>query len=280
MLKITYDIISSEGLFDLNAYASILQEQNGNLYVQITCSLTQQTERIPIKFQFGSSNAEFKDSHTRTTTDQKSWTSYLFGWMFNLTPNQVTLTAVMITLTFITILFVLRSRPISQQTAQQNVLNASAAAAAATVANAYRARASGTRENSSFNPYRYFTSFMDTGSAAYTRDPRLNLSNSSFNSSSPSSFSYLNPQSVSGSPLKKSPQKQSYLSNDQLLNTSSTLFQNQNLPNIYPTLRSPRFSPGGTEQVRLFSVDSDALNTSQFYENSQYHSRLNSDDNY
>jgi hypothetical protein len=279
VLKITYDIITSEGLFDLNSYASILQEQNGNLYVQITCSLTQQTERIPIKFQFGSINAEFKDSNTKNI-EEKSWTSYLFGWIFDLKPNQVTSVAVLFTLTFITILFLLRNRPLSQQAVQQIAMNASAAAAAATAANAYRTRTSGTRENSSFNPYRYFTSFMDTGSTAYVRDPRQNLSNSSFNTSSPSSFSFLNPQSVSGSPLKKSPQKQSYLSNDQLLNTSSPLYQNQNVPNIYPALRSPRFSPGGSEQVRLFSVDSDALNTSQFYENSQYQSRLNSDDNY
>jgi len=53
VLRITYDIATTSALFDLNMYASLLQEQNGHLYVQITCTLTQQVERIPIKFLFG-----------------------------------------------------------------------------------------------------------------------------------------------------------------------------------------------------------------------------------
>ncbi len=56
VLGITYDITTSSDLFDLNTYANLLQDQNGHLYVQITCTLTQQIERIPIKFLFGMSD--------------------------------------------------------------------------------------------------------------------------------------------------------------------------------------------------------------------------------
>ena len=98
----------------MNSYASIFQKQNGNLYVQITCSLTQQTERIPIRFQFESSNSEFKDSNAKNI-EQKPCTSDLFGWIFDLTPNQFTSIAVLFTLAFITILNLLRSRPLSER---------------------------------------------------------------------------------------------------------------------------------------------------------------------
>ena len=52
-MKIIYDIVTAGETFDLNSYANLLQEQNGNLYVQITCTLTQQVERVPIRFLFG-----------------------------------------------------------------------------------------------------------------------------------------------------------------------------------------------------------------------------------
>jgi len=276
VLKITYDIVTADDLFDLNSYASILQEQNGNLYVQITCSLTQQIERVPIKFQFGvgDSSIEFNTIPTKSKTSSLHHTS-LFSWMFELTPNEITTFAVMMTLLFITILFFMRTKQqtITQQTAEQM------ASVAAATANAMRkVGGSGVKEHSSFNPYRYFTSFLDTGSSAvvYSRDPRLNISGSSLNTSSPSNFSYIHTspmQSGGGSPLKRTPQKQSYMSNYQLLNTtqSSSPLVNQSL------FRSSRFSPASStgEQVRLFSVDSDVANTSNMYEN-----RYHTEDNY
>lgn len=53
VLKITYDIVTSDELLDLNKYAPILQEQNGNLFLNY-CSnykLFNSTNRT--KFQFG-----------------------------------------------------------------------------------------------------------------------------------------------------------------------------------------------------------------------------------
>ena len=60
VIKITYDIITSNELFDLNDYANVLQEQNGELYVQITNTLTQQVVRVPIKFLFSAGENNFK----------------------------------------------------------------------------------------------------------------------------------------------------------------------------------------------------------------------------
>ena len=133
----------------------------------------------------------------------------------------------MITLFLLTVLFILRTKPTPHQTA-----------AAA-------------------NIYRNFTSFLDTGSTAYRRDG-FNVSGSSLNTSSPSSFSYFSPK-PSGSP-QRSPLKLSYLG--------------------YPSIRSPRFSPPGAEQIRLFSVDSDAANTSHLYDSPshQAYSRFNDDE--
>ena len=262
-------------MFDLNSYASILQEQNGNLYVQITCSLTQQIERVPIKFQFGVGDSSIEFNTIPTKSKTSSLHTSLFSWMFELTPNEITTFAAMMTLLFITILFFIRTKQqtITQQTAEQM------ASVAAATANAMRkVGGSGVKEHSSFNPYRYFTSFLDTGSSAlvYSRDPRLNISGSSLNTSSPSNFSYIHTspmQSGGGSPLKRTPQKQSYMSNYQLLNTtqSSSPLANQSL------FRSSRFSPASStaEQVRLFSVDSDVANTSNMYEN-----RYHTEDNY
>lgn len=51
--SVIYDISTKEDQFDIGEYASVLQQQNGNLYVQIFCSLTEQVERIPFKFAFG-----------------------------------------------------------------------------------------------------------------------------------------------------------------------------------------------------------------------------------
>ena len=53
VLKITCDIVTSDELLDLNKYAPILQEQNGNLFLNY-CSnykLFNSTNRT--KFQFG-----------------------------------------------------------------------------------------------------------------------------------------------------------------------------------------------------------------------------------
>ena len=153
----------------------------------------------------------------------------------------------MITLFLLTVLFILRTKPTPHQTA-----------AAA-------------------NIYRNFTSFLDTGSTAYRRDG-LNVSGSSLNTSSPSSFSYFSPK-PSGSP-QRSPLKLSYLGSDQLNTTTPSMYQNQNVPSIYPSIRSPRFSPPGAEQVRLFSVDSDVTNTSHLYDSPthQAYSRFNDDE--
>lgn len=275
VVKLTFDIVTTEEAFDLSQYANVLQEQNGKLYVQITNSLTQQTEQVPVKFLFGvgEPTLEFKPVVTPPTKREQSLLAYLFGWIFELTPNQITSFAIMLSLALITILIILRTKPTSQPTAHEM--------AAAAAAAALRARSSGVKERSSFNPYRYFTG----ASVPYRQD----LS-SSFHGAptSPSSFSFMSPQQTSsgGSPLKRSPQKQSYLSNDQLLSTSLPSYQtNQNVP----TIRSPRFSPGaaavGDHAVRLFSVDTDVTNTSpsSFFDtttNPAYHSRFNMDDNY
>ena len=53
VLALTYDVSTTEEVNDLNTFASLLQQFKGEIYVQVTCSLTQQIERIPVRFVFG-----------------------------------------------------------------------------------------------------------------------------------------------------------------------------------------------------------------------------------
>lgn len=75
ILKITYDITTSNDLFDLNTYAAILQEQKGHLYVQISNTLTQQVERVPLKFIFGMNDggSGFKPPIETSSVEPEPW---------------------------------------------------------------------------------------------------------------------------------------------------------------------------------------------------------------
>ncbi len=53
LFTVTYDVVTSDEMFDLTTYSNLMQQHQGQLYVQVSCSLTQQVERIPIKFLFG-----------------------------------------------------------------------------------------------------------------------------------------------------------------------------------------------------------------------------------
>ncbi len=164
-LTITYDVHTNEETFDIATFASLMQQQNGQLYVQITCSLTQQIERVPIKFIFGTDGRfDFKRS-----CRQKSLLSILFNCLFNFQSNQIISVLSILILTMLTILFILRLKSPSQQTAEQVALNASA--------NSYHNSPS-MRDRSSFNPYIYFESNIDANTSRNIRtDQRLNSSN-------------------------------------------------------------------------------------------------------
>ena len=238
----TYDIVTSDEMFDLTTYSNLMQQHQGQLYVQVTCSLTQQVERIPIKFLFGigdmSHMLDFKPlSHHRSSFFYK-----IFGWIFYYSPNQITSFLVAVSLFLITVLCFLRIRsPSYPSSAEQIAMNASAATAAAIAANSYRS--GGVKEHSSFNPYRYFTSALDVSQNDYTMRQR--------------NFSGGN--SVGGSPLNKTrltPTKQEMSFNNRSVYASPT----QNLID--------------RSQVRLFSTDANVSPHTVHYNDSSY-SRMN-----
>lgn len=53
ILSVEFDVSVTDEIYDLNAFTSLLQQAKGEIYVQVTCSSTQQIEKIPIRFVFG-----------------------------------------------------------------------------------------------------------------------------------------------------------------------------------------------------------------------------------
>lgn len=53
ILSVAFDVSVTDEIYDLNAFTSLLQQAKGEIYVQVTCSSTQQIEKIPIRFVFG-----------------------------------------------------------------------------------------------------------------------------------------------------------------------------------------------------------------------------------
>ena len=153
--------------FDLNKFVQLVQEQRGNLYIQVSCSLTQQVERIPLRLTLSPSEAVInllddtpRSQHQQHYQQQRqAYTLAESSWVLDYTLSQITSFLLLVSLGLVAILCLIRFRQPSQQAAEQIALNASAAAAAAAVAaNAYRnLPGSGVKEHSSFNPYRYFS---------------------------------------------------------------------------------------------------------------------------
>lgn len=256
VLKIAYDIVTSGDSFDLNAYANLLQEQNGQLYVQITCTLTHQVERIPIKFLFGMSDTSnfkpvieaYSNLYAKDASTE-SWFSSFFGALLDFSPSQISTYLFLVIITLITILCFLKMRaPIQPTSAQQMTMNASAAAAAAIAANnMFHRSPNSIKENSSFNPYRYFTNSTDSD---YMKS----------HDASPVGKQYLN-TSLSPGLQRRSPQKQSPTSifNKSGQNTSG-LYDNQyTSPQRFNKLVRPELD---RSNVRLFSVNTDVHSSS------------------
>jgi len=190
-LTVSYEISNTQTEFDFNAFAALMEQQNGRLYIQITCSLTQQIERVPIRFltpgniglQYLSS--EYAQSQSgQSGKCRSSWFfCNLFRWLIDLTTNQMTTCLIMLSLFLISVLYLLRnSKSSAQHAAEQIALNASAAAAAVVAANSYRtpgSPGSGVKDYSTFNPYRYFSANPNI-QQPYETQPRgnLNMSNS------------------------------------------------------------------------------------------------------
>lgn len=143
-----------------------MEQQNGHLYVQITCSLTQQIERIPIRFLAPGniglkylSNEYVQGEQTSSGRCRSNWlVCNWFKWIVDLTTNQMTTFLIMLSLFFISLVYLLRNTKSSAQRAAERIaLNASAAAAAVVAANSYRPNGSPLKDQGSFNPYRYFS---------------------------------------------------------------------------------------------------------------------------
>lgn len=258
VLKITYDIVTSGESFDLNAYANLLQEQNGQLYIQITCTLTQQVERVPIKFLFGMSDtSSFKpviEAYSNLYAKEhsnESWISSFFGSLLDFSTSQISSYLFLVIIALITILCFLKMRaPFQPTAAEQITLNASAAAAAAVAANAaYQRSPNGIKEHSSFNPYRYFTTSTDTD---YMKSHE-----------SPTKQYFHSP--VSPGLQRRSPQK-----------ASPTSLFNKGSPNTsglcdstYPLSQRKFIRPDlDRSNVRLFSVNADLTHNSSYYDQS------------
>ena len=253
LLTITYDIITSADSFDINAYTALLQQQKGELYVQIACSLTQQVERIPIKFLFNlGEKSRDLGAHFYRKSSSGMWRS-LFGW-FDFAQNEMLSFFVLVMLTLITVLFVLRIKTPNQQRAEQMALNVSAATAAAVAANAYR-RSPGVVDT--FNPYRYFVDSPEAPSSDYLRSRDTRVTGRNLNMSSST-------QNIS--PLLRSPQRRQMSRDDQT--TPLTTIYHQ----------SPvRMSPAERDGVALFSPKDESSqpfsprNTFISYENDDSH---------
>jgi hypothetical protein len=158
LFTVSYDIVTSDEMFDLTTYSNLMQQHQGQLYVQVSCSLTQQIERIPIKFLFGlgdmSHVLDYKPSHHQQRSSSLMYN--LVGWFFDYSPNQITSFLVAVSLFLITVLCLLRIRsPVYPTVAEQRAINA--------LQNSFRAGGGGgVKDHSSFNPYRYFTAAADT----------------------------------------------------------------------------------------------------------------------
>lgn len=238
---ILYDVVTAEeDTFDLNTYSNLMQMNQGKLYVQIACSLTQQIERIPIRFLFGSPGGQStidlltKPSGSSTSSRLSSAVYYtLIGWLFDLTPSQITSFLIAVSVVLITALFLLKLKSptsvyLNPTTAEQIAMNASAAAAAVVAANNYnRSPGSGVKECSSFNPYRYF------GGA---------------NDASINSISMKQQRHASGGFSPKLSPSQQKLQADYSINQNRSVFAGAGSP--------------GSPQVRLFSTDANISPTS------------------
>ena len=249
ILTITYDVHTNEDTFDIATFASLMQQQNGQLYVQIACSLTQQIERVPIKFIFGSDvRFDFKKSR------QKGFLSSLFCCLFDYQANQIISALSIVVLTMLTILFILRLKSPSQQVAEQIALNVSSVAAAAVGANSYRNSPS-VLDRSSFNPYTYFESNVDGNTSRnYRTESRLNTSNYSPSRYSPG--------------LNKSQEDQFASSPRRILT--------QNSPLRSPNPAQNQLSPNEANRVQLFSVQSNVQPRQYFNTSSSFSVGLNS----
>ena len=231
LLTITYDIITSADSFDINAYTALLQQQKGELYVQIACSLTQQVERIPIKFLFNLGEKSRDVSSNFYRKPSSGMMRSLLSW-FDFSQNEMLSFFILVMVTLMTVLFVLRIKTPSQQRAEQMALNVSAATAAAVAANAYR-QPRGVVDT--FNPYRYFSGSPEAPSSDYLRSRDTRASGRTLNMSG-------SVQNIS--PLFRSPQRQQMSRDDQTTPSTST--------SIYHQTPS-RISPAERDGVTLFS---------------------------
>ena len=171
VLKITYDIVSASGSFDLAAYASLLQQQKGELYVQVTCSLNKQTERVPIKFMFGEMSVK---PHMFDEEPKEAW----YARSFNYNPTQITSFLFIVIVTLVTVICIVKLKTPNPQIGQ--------------AVKAAPRQSPSVKDTSSFNPYRYFTPVVDTDVVRHRGSP---YDNASFNLSG------------SGTPHRRSPQK-------------------------------------------------------------------------
>jgi hypothetical protein len=227
-----------------------MEQQNGRLYIQITCSLTQQIERVPIRFltpgniglQYLSS--EYAQSQSgQSGKCRSSWFfCNLFGWLVDLTTNQMTTFLIMLSLFLISVLYLLRnSKSSAQHAAEQIALNASAAAAAVVAANSYRtpgSPGSGVKDYSTFNPYRYFSANPNI-QQPYETQPRGNL-NMSNSDRSPNNLSQRSNRTFKSEPMD---QRSNYLSLSPRTNQSQ--------------LNRSRLNATDRDGVRLYSVNTE-----------------------
>lgn len=247
--------------FDLNAYANLLQEQNGQLYIQITCTLTQQVERVPIKFLFGMSDTssykpviEAYSNRYAQEISNESWFSNFFGSLLDFSTSQISSYLFLVIIALITILCFLKMRaPFQPTAAEQITLNASAAAAAAVAANAaFQRSPNSIKENSSFNPYRYFTTSTDSDYMKSHESPAKQYFHTPINAGL----------------RRRSPQKAS--SPTSMLNrgspNASALCDNNN-PYTSPQ-RFNKFMRTDMDRsnVRLFSVNTDVTHNSSMFD--------------
>lgn len=245
--SVSYDITPTDEILDLTGYASLLQELKGDLHVQVTCPLTQQVLKIPVKFifAFGSdaSRLDYRLPHKpagKTYPSEPGYFYNLIGWIFDYSPNQFTTFCIMISITLLTILVILRLKsPTSTSAAEQIALNASAAAAAALTGSAYRQSPGGNIRNfTSFNPYRYFTQSVDANS-------QLDYS-----------------RLASSSPGFRSPKQ---APNATLNSSFNDSFSSASQPS---QSRSPRLFD--KDQIRLYSVDSTVSQKSPRYQDDTF----------
>jgi hypothetical protein len=265
IVTISYDIMSSQTDFDFNAFSSLMEQQNGNLYVQIKCSLTQQTERIPIKFMspgnigmqflYSSDNNNNNNPNLRIIYEQKksSFVYSLFGWLLDVPSSQTTF-FIMLSLFLISIVYLLKSNIKSsrQQAAEQISLNASVAAAATAAASAVVSSSNSHRNSgsySSFNPYRYFAAdpiTQTTAAAAYDNQSYRNSAN----------LNSTNPDRSANHPLINRSFK------SEPLDRRSNLFSSSSPKGNQTVLNRSRLNNNDRDGIRLFSVNN---NDNQHY---------------